>query len=329
MSSPLLTVVIPTCARPQYLPRAINSALAAAGDGDVEVVVVPNGPSESWKSVTSEFSDDPRVRWVPLPTPNANLARNAGLESAAGEFIRFLDDDDYLYPTPCAEQLQLLIDSGSDVCSGHVDVVLEDLTIRRVYRQPETTDLVVSTLTPDRMTLPTGHLYRRSSLRGARWDPERAIRQDTAWLIELAASRELAWERYDGSVGAWVQHRGSRISRGRDPGPKALRETSELIQAAYSALAEANRLTPERSRAAAEGLWASLQKGLQYDFRYWRRVAEIADSYAPSRRPPSAIHRIPVIRSLPPLMVESMLVPARVLYRPVRRALERRLLLHV
>lgn len=324
MSTPILTVVIPTHARPQYLPRAINSALGAAPDGCVEVVVVPNGHGDSWKAVASRFSPDARIKWLPLAAANANIARNAGLDAATGEFVRFLDDDDYLYAEPCISQLRALVESAADISSGHVDIVLEDLGVRRVYRQPETTDFVASALMPSRMTHPTGHVYRRLALQGAHWEPNRSIRQDTAWLIRLAASRELAWAPFDGSVGAWVQHRGTRISRGRDPGPEALRETSELIQVAHAELARANRLTPERSRAASDGLWASLQKGLQYDFSYWRRVAAIADSYFPSRRPPSAIHRIPLTQCLSPLAVETLLIPGRIMYRPVRRALERR-----
>src|SRR3546814_8013731 len=60
---PLLSVIIPTYKRPQYLPRAINSAVQAAPDGDVEVIVVPNGPDDSWKNVAKKYQSEPRVQW--------------------------------------------------------------------------------------------------------------------------------------------------------------------------------------------------------------------------------------------------------------------------
>ena len=43
MTLPLATVVIPTCRRPEYVPKAVQSALDGMG-GDVEAIVVPKGP---------------------------------------------------------------------------------------------------------------------------------------------------------------------------------------------------------------------------------------------------------------------------------------------
>lgn len=317
------SVVIPTYRRPQFLARAIDSALQSAPNGDVEVIVVPNGTDDSWVSVAGRYKANTRVAWHPITAAHANAARNHGLSLASGEFIRFLDDDDYLYPTACCDQVLALIEADADISSGCVDVVLSNKRLIKTYRQPETLDFVVSTLTPSRMTLPVGHIYRRTSISDARWEPDRSIRQDTAWLIRLASSREFKWLPFHAAVGAWVQHDGVRTSRGRDPGGKALMETAELLQSAHAELSRNGRLTLERSQAVADGLWSALQKGLQYDLEYWIRIANIADGYAPGRRPPSAIHRIPFVRMLSPLLVELSLVPVRHLYRPARRALER------
>lgn len=319
---PLLSVIIPTHSRAALLRRAIDSALRSS-HADVEVIVVPNGPDSSWRAIQAKYSSDPRVCWHPIDKANANAARNAGLSQARGSFVRFLDDDDYLYPDACQRQLSESATNRIDVCSADIDVVLANGKKIRTMKQPDTDDFASSTLMPRRMTATHAHLYRREALHGVAWNEKQTVRQDTAWLIELACSSELSWRRHPEAVGAWVQHGGTRISRGRDPGPEVLKSTAELILRAHESLSARGLLTSERSQAAADGLWASLQKGLQYDYSYWREIAKFADRVVPGRRPPSAIHRLPVFRQLPPLVVETVLVPLRVAYRPLRRALEK------
>lgn len=320
---PLLSVVIPTHGRQRQLPGAINSALESSPGGDVEVIIVPNGDDNSWQPVALRYATDPRVCWLPIHEANANAARNHGLRMATGICIRFLDDDDYLYPAPCRSQCLRIIADGYDISSGGVDVVGSDGKCIRTLRQPDTDDYTTSVLTPSRMTQPGGHIYRRSAISMYTWEEDRPVRQDTAWTILLAASRDFSWHKCDDQVAAWVQHTGRRISKGRDPGHTALKETSELIQRSAAQLIEQGRFTEERRRAAADGLWSSLQKGLQYDLSYWASVAATAATYAPDRRPPSAIHRMPLFKKLPPLFVERLLIPARILYRPIRRILDR------
>ena len=54
--TPLLSVVIPTHARPEFLPRAIDSALQAGPEGGVEVIVVPNGGDQAWRAVAEAYA---------------------------------------------------------------------------------------------------------------------------------------------------------------------------------------------------------------------------------------------------------------------------------
>ena len=56
---PLVSIVIPTCGRPQFLVEAIASALDDLGDR-VEVVVVPNGPGEEWREALRPYAADRR-----------------------------------------------------------------------------------------------------------------------------------------------------------------------------------------------------------------------------------------------------------------------------
>lgn len=97
MSTPQLSVIIPTHNRPHLLPRAVQSALDQTFT-DLEVVVVDDASREP-----VQLPEHPRLRVVRLdPGRGGAGARNAGTEAARGRWVTYLDDDDYLLP-PMAE----------------------------------------------------------------------------------------------------------------------------------------------------------------------------------------------------------------------------------
>ena len=105
-SVPDVSVVIPTCNRPQLATRAVRSVLAQT-HGALEVVVVVDGPDEATETALAAVGD-PRLRVIVLPTRGkAPNARNVGAREAAGHWTAFLDDDDEWLPGKLAVQLEL------------------------------------------------------------------------------------------------------------------------------------------------------------------------------------------------------------------------------
>ena len=104
--SPEVTVVIPTCNRPDLATRAVHSALGQTY-GDLEVVVVIDGPDPATEQALAAILD-PRLRVLVLPEPGkAPNARNQGVLAATGRWTAFLDDDDEWLPEKLAVQLDL------------------------------------------------------------------------------------------------------------------------------------------------------------------------------------------------------------------------------
>ena len=102
---PLVSVVVPTCDRPDLLDRSISSILAQTFD-DYEVIIVDDGTR---RVVPDALFDDPRVRVIPCegglgPGP----ARNLGIDAARGEYVAFLDDDDLWLPDKLTASVQAL-----------------------------------------------------------------------------------------------------------------------------------------------------------------------------------------------------------------------------
>jgi CDP-glycerol glycerophosphotransferase len=115
-SPPLLSVVVPVHQVEEYLAGALDSVLAGAG-ADVEVIVVDDhSPDGSGRIIEEYARRDLRVATVHLAT-NVGLgrARNVGLERARGEYVWFVDSDDWLPAGSVPAVLARLAASRPDV----------------------------------------------------------------------------------------------------------------------------------------------------------------------------------------------------------------------
>src|SRR5438128_12692599 len=94
-AAPLVCVIIPVYNRVQFLRQAIESVLAQTHSA-VEIIVVDDGSPIDPGPVVDSFG--PAVRLLRKTNGGLASARNVGIANAAGEYLLFLDDDDFLEP---------------------------------------------------------------------------------------------------------------------------------------------------------------------------------------------------------------------------------------
>jgi glycosyltransferase involved in cell wall biosynthesis len=309
MTAPFLSVVMPTCGRPQYLPRAIESALQAAPDGDVEVIVVPNGPDGSWKSVAAGLAHESRVQWHPILTAHANVARNHGMDLARGKYLRFLDDDDYLFEAASRQCVQLDA-SDYDASLGGIDLVDDAGSMFQQWVSDATNDYVVSMLRPTRITHNCALLWRRQCVADRRWDTACSLGQDTAWALEIARDTDLSLLKFLPQTGAWVHHTGQRISKRTDALGHNQTTVGILINA-ISGLEKRAALTDDRRIAAAQGVWQCIHNAFPLAPRYWSRVITYVLQLAPESRPDDKAYMSSPLKHLSPWLAEWLMTPHR------------------
>jgi glycosyltransferase involved in cell wall biosynthesis len=100
-----VSAVIPTHGRPELVVRAVRSALAQTYR-DVEAVVVIDGADPATEKTLGQLGDK-RLKVIALPdSVGAAQARNIGAESARGDWIAFLDDDDEWVPEKTQLQME-------------------------------------------------------------------------------------------------------------------------------------------------------------------------------------------------------------------------------
>lgn len=101
---PLVTVVVPTHKRPDFLKRTMESILSQTYR-NIELIVVSNGRNPANETAARSFND-PRVRYVDQDNSGGPSGpRNHGIRLAQGQYIAFCDDDDLWLPKKLEKQV--------------------------------------------------------------------------------------------------------------------------------------------------------------------------------------------------------------------------------
>jgi hypothetical protein len=97
MALPTATIVIPCFNHGRFVREAVDSCLTQI-DADVRVVVVNDGSDDGTTAAQCDAVAGERVRVIHQPNAGLPAARNRGAREADGEFIAFLDADDWIEP---------------------------------------------------------------------------------------------------------------------------------------------------------------------------------------------------------------------------------------
>jgi glycosyltransferase involved in cell wall biosynthesis len=118
---PRVSVIIPAYNAAGHVRRAVDSVLAQSLQ-DYELLVVDDGSTDATRAVLAEYGD--RLRLLAKQNGGPAAARNHGLQHARGEYVAFLDADDYWKTDKLQRQVELL-DARPEIgfCSTATEVV--------------------------------------------------------------------------------------------------------------------------------------------------------------------------------------------------------------
>lgn len=127
MSGDLVSVIMPVYDAEAWLGRAVDSVLTQS-HRNLELVAVDDGSRDDSLAILQSFAQrDSRVRVQRQPVNGGvATARNAGLAAARGDYIAFLDADDWWHPAKLERQLASLRASGARISYASYWRVAED-----------------------------------------------------------------------------------------------------------------------------------------------------------------------------------------------------------
>lgn len=107
MKQPIISIIIPIYNVALYLRQCLESIIKQ--EGDIEVILINDGSSDESPSICDEFATiDKRIQIIHKKNGGVSSARNIGLDIAKGEWIWFVDGDDYITNNAFREILNII-----------------------------------------------------------------------------------------------------------------------------------------------------------------------------------------------------------------------------
>ena len=98
MEYPLISIIVPVYNIEEYLPRCVDS-LQKQTYPQTEILLVDDGSTDGTAALCDRLSkEDPRIRVFHKENGGSSSARNLGISEAGGEYLGFVDSDDYVEP---------------------------------------------------------------------------------------------------------------------------------------------------------------------------------------------------------------------------------------
>ncbi|NJN91755.1 MAG: glycosyltransferase [Leptolyngbyaceae cyanobacterium SL_5_14] len=196
-----VSILIPCYNADRWISQAIESALNQTYPHK-EIIVVDDGSTDQSLEIIKSFSD--RIRWETGKNQGGNAARNRLLELSTGEWLQYLDADDYLLPDKISQQIEYLaqVPSTDVIYSPSIyEYWHEGYSHREILSIPEPHDPWILLA---RWFLPqTGSpLWRKQAILDVGgWKPDQPCCQEhELYLRLLIAEKRFEYCSYAGSV---------------------------------------------------------------------------------------------------------------------------------
>ena len=138
---PRLSIIVPCYKVETYLPACIES-IQTQTLRDWELILVDDGSPDRSGAIADEYAaKDPRISVIHKANGGVSAARNDGLARATGEFVIFVDSDDYVPPTAYEHMIARADQEHADLVIGDVYRVEDGQELLvHFYREAFTTD---------------------------------------------------------------------------------------------------------------------------------------------------------------------------------------------
>ncbi len=126
MDKPLISVVVPVYNVEEYLPKCLDSILAQDYD-NVEIIVVDDGTPDNSGIIADEYAAKfSNIKVIHQKNTGLGGARNTGIDLANGEYIIFIDSDDYIESDMISTLFKTIYETKSEISVCRFNEILEN-----------------------------------------------------------------------------------------------------------------------------------------------------------------------------------------------------------
>lgn len=121
----LISVIVPVYNVEKYIHRCVDSILAQTYT-NLEIILVDDGSPDNCPAICDEYAKkDSRIKVIHKENSGLSSARNAGLDIATGDYIGFIDSDDYIASDMYKKLYKSIIENDSDMAICNYEFVNE------------------------------------------------------------------------------------------------------------------------------------------------------------------------------------------------------------
>lgn len=115
MANPKISIIVPIYNAEKYLHRCIDSIISQTFT-DFELLLINDGSKDNSGAICEKYATlDTRISIFHKENKGVGSARNMGLVNATGDYVMFVDSDDYMQPQMCEIMLTTLVETDADL----------------------------------------------------------------------------------------------------------------------------------------------------------------------------------------------------------------------
>ena len=186
MKAPIISIIIPVYKAEKFLNRCIDSVLIQSFK-DYELILVDDGSPDNSGAICDEYAEkDARIKVLHKKNGGVSSARNAGIEISRGEWIVFVDSDDYLQPDFLINPNDLKEDlaiSSYEVFGDESNIVKNE---NKVIQENDIKDFLSKNLQEPMFRVPWAKYFRSHIIKdnNIRFQTDIHIGEDTYFILD-------------------------------------------------------------------------------------------------------------------------------------------------
>lgn len=139
-----VSIIVPVYNAELYLKTCIDSILNQTYQ-NIELILVDDGSSDNSSTIYNEYLGDPRVNIIKKENGGVSSARNSGIKEATGDYIMFVDSDDYIELTMIEEYVKYMTPNQM-IIGGFNEIYVNKIFRHNPYKQKITEQLEIINL---------------------------------------------------------------------------------------------------------------------------------------------------------------------------------------
>lgn len=206
-----VSVIIPAYNAESHIEKAIKSLMNQTFK-NIEIIVVNDGSTDKTKEVLEKFN---QIKVITQLNKGSSQARKVGYEVSSGEYIMFLDSDDFIDLDYIEKMYEQIVISNADICISDI-IYLEESNKSLIFEnieEKENSENVVKKLLSGKLSFSMSNkLYKKKCIKSSFFDFELRYGEDTYSLLNILDNSKLITRLKDKSYYYYVKNTNSLMN---------------------------------------------------------------------------------------------------------------------